>query len=122
MEAHAYILMKAEIKGRGRGVNVNEQLQNQEITADAKLVYAARQKAYLAEEKRHKKESIKALVYVVILHIVWTIVLIGANLIVKGVNGALTVILRGLLCSNILIITGCIFMPYIKKINEEVRK
>lgn len=101
---------------------LKEELQNQQITADPKLVYAARQKAYLNEEKRHKQESIKALIYIGILHIVWMMVLIGISLAVKGISGALAVILRGLLCSNILIIAGCILMSYIQKINEEVRK
>lgn len=96
--------------------------QNEDIKADAKLIYKARQKAWQAEERRHKKESMEALVYVVILHIVWMAVLIGLSFMTKGINGAMSIGLRSLILSNILIIIGCIIAPHLKKLNEEGRR
>lgn len=98
------------------------QFQNEEIKADAKLIYKARQKAWQAEARRHEKESMRALVYVVMLHIVWMAVLIVLSFMTKGISAAMTIGLRSLILSNILIIIGCIMVPYLKKLNEEGRR
>ncbi len=100
-------------------VLLKEQLQNKALTVDAKVVYKARRKAWLVEEKRHKKESMKALTYIVILHLIWMMVVIGGSFIVKGINGIVKIGLISLICSNVLIIIGCIFMPYVQKISKE---
>lgn len=95
---------------------LKEQLQNEEIKADAQLVYATRQKAWLTEEERNKKESMKALIYASILHVLWLVVLMGISLITQGINAMLAIGLRSLILSGVLIIIGCMRVLYIQEI------
>ncbi|MGL4345225.1 MAG: hypothetical protein ACRCTE_08515 [Cellulosilyticaceae bacterium] len=95
--------------------------EEQSPEAGAKLVYEARQKAYVKMQKKRYLSEIRPLVYMVLLHLLWTLCSVGVVWVLRGAGSAVQAILGNIMMSTLVVITGCIVLPQLKKSEREER-
>lgn len=98
---------------------LRQEFQSEMLNVPSQLVYETKQKVYIIKEKQ-QKESIRALIYGIVLHVLWMVVLLSLTYGLEGSSMAVLIGFGSLGISAILIIGVCMIVPYIQKVNKEV--
>lgn len=96
-------------------LKVHFSAREKEVVASSRLVYEARARRDQAERKREAIAKLRPMVYGILLHLLWSVTIVGGTFFLKGATQAFYVMIWNLVMSMGLIVGGCIALPQFMK-------